>query len=413
MPPRVIIAGLGAMGSSAAHHLARRGVQVLGFDRFRIPHHQGSHHGLTRMIRLIYSEHPGYVPLLRRAYELWADLEREAGEKLLHITGGVYFGRRDAEFSTGAVTSAKQHGLAHAVLDRAAIAARHPQFRVPDDFVALHDPAAGFLLSERCIAAHARLARAHGAELHEEEPILDWHADARGVRVTTARATYEADRLILTAGAWTPKLLLPLPDGSEGRGEGSAFSVSSAAKHTSVLPTLTVTRQTLCWVRPRNSAPLALGTLPVWAVTLDGSHVYYGFPICPAGGDGFKLALHAPGPPTDPDTLDRTPQPNDDAGIQSFLKSHIPDAAGPTIATRVCMYTSTPDQHFIIDRHRAHADTGNVIIASPCSGHGFKFSSVIGEVLADMATLANTRQDIAFLSLQSSALRRNSHSPGT
>jgi sarcosine oxidase len=254
------------------------------------------------------------------------------------------------------------------------LAARFPLFQPPAGSIAIFDPAAGYLFPHRAIAAHLALARAHGADLHANEPVLEWHADGRGVRVRTTAREYQAGKLVLAGGAWMPRLLgpqAPLP--------------------------LTVTRQTLCWVEPPDPAPLTLGRFPVWAMTLDGSTLYYGFPITPdgAGGPGFKLAHHAPFTPFDPDSSDRSPRPLDVEPPLAFLRNHLPAALGPVNDVQVCLYTSTPDEHFVVDFHPQHR---NVVIASPCSGHGFKFATLIGEVLADLAQHGATRHDIAFLS---------------
>jgi sarcosine oxidase len=373
-----IIVGLGSMGSAAACHLARRGKNVLGLDRADPPHTLGSHGGLTRMTRLVYAEHPDYVPLLQRANDLWRRLESDTGQTILHITGGVYIGPESSLYISGAVESAARHNLPYELLEGSALAARFPWFRAPARSVAIADPGAGFLFPHRAIAAHLQLARAHGAHLRTNEPVLDWHADERGVRVRTAQAEYTAEKLVLSGGAWMPKLL------------------ASNAGGKPVL-NLTVTRQTLCWVEPRDPAPFTLGRFPVWAFTLDGRTVYYGFPITPdgAGGDGLKLAHHAPLTQTDPDNDPRVATPADAADCTDFLRDHLPQGLGPVRDQQVCLYTNTTDEHFVVDLHPQHP---NVAIASPCSGHGFKFASVIGEILADLAESGATRHDIRFLS---------------
>lgn len=372
-----IIVGLGSMGSAAACHLARRGRHILGLDRDTPPHNLGSHGGLSRMIRLVYAEHPDYVPLLQRAYELWRQLESDAGQTLLHVPGGVYIGPETSRYISGAVDSATRHNLPYELIANRDIAARFPWFRTPKEAVAIADPAAGFLFPHRVMEAHLNLARTHGAELRTNESVLGWEADGRGVRVRTARATYTAEKLILAGGAWMPQLLTP-PGGKPALN-------------------LSVTRQTLAWVEPPDPQPFTLGRFPVWAFTLDGSTVHYGFPITPGGegGVGFKLAHHAPFTPVDPDTDPRTRQPGDEEPPLAFLRNHLPGALGPIRDIQVCLYTNTTDEHFVVDLHPEH---GNVVIASPCSGHGFKFASVIGEILADLAESGSTRHAIRFLS---------------
>ena len=370
-----ITVGLGSMGSAALYHLASRGRRVLGLDSFNPPHTMGSHGGLTRMTRLVYAEHPDYVPLLQRANDLWRDLERQTNQTILHTTGGVYIGPESSLYISGAIESATRHNLPYELLQGRDLAARLPWFRTPQGSVAIADPGAGFLFPHRAIEAHLNLARTHGADIHTGEPVLAWHADTRGVTVRTARAEYTADKLILSAGAWMPQLLTP-PAGKPALN-------------------LTVTRQTLCWVDPPDPAPFALGRFPVWAFTLDGRTVYYGFPMTPEGGAGLKLAHHAPDITTDPDTDPRATTPDDARSVLKFLQDHLPQGLGPVRDQQVCLYTNTQDEHFVVDLHPNHA---NVAIASPCSGHGFKFASAIGEILADLADSGAASHDIRFLS---------------
>ena len=366
----VIVVGVGAMGSSACYHLAARGARVLGLDQFDIPHSRGSSHGQSRMIRMAYYEHPDYVPLLRRAYELWDQIESETGQKLLHITGGVYMGPPDGEVVAGSLQSARQHGLAHELLDRPTLAKRFPQFRIPDEWAALYEDRAGFLLPERTVAAYAGAALRRGAELHAHEPVTAWRATGNRVRVQTPRDEYEADRLVFCGGPWSSKLLTDLG-----------------------VP-LVVTRQVMGWVWPRRPELFELGRLPVWAIEKSGG-LYYGFPMMP-DSPGFKLADHSFGTPTDPDHVAREVTPDDEKTFRPALARYVPEADGPTLAMRVCLYTHSPDHHFIVDRHPVHE---RVTVACGFSGHGFKFASVVGEVLADLALTGRTALPIAFLGL--------------
>lgn len=375
-----IIIGLGAMGSAAAAHLARRGGRVLGIEQFALGHSRGSSHGHSRMIRMCYYEHPDYVPLLRRAYELWRWTERTTGRPLLHITGGVYIGPPGSEAVNGAAVAAATHRLDHERLDRAALAARFPQFHVPEDHSGLFEPLAGYIVPEDAIEAHQSLARASGATLHENERVVSYRADGARVRVVTSRAEYDADRVVFACGAWATRVITDL--GIEVR----------------------ATRQILGWVRPGNPELFAPGTCPVWAIDCprdDGaggvrSGLYYGFPMNAGGTPGFKIARHAAGPTTDPDTDDFTPRPEDEADFRPALRAFMPDADGPLLSMRICMYENSPDGHFIVDRH---PKIPNVIIACGFSGHGFKFMPVIGEVLADMAIHGATRHPVGFLGL--------------
>jgi sarcosine oxidase len=367
----VIVVGVGAMGAAACYHLARAGVRVLGLEQFEIPHAKGSSHGYSRMIRLAYYEHPDYVPLLRRAYQLWAELEQNSGQKLLHLTGGIYMGRPDGGVVSGALSAARRHGLAHELLDRAKLAERFGQLSVPQDHVGVWEPQAGFLLPERTIAAHAEGALRAGAELHGHEAVAQWESDDGGVTVRTGRGEYRADRIIFCGGAWSGRLVRDL--GVE----------------------LLVTRQVLGWVWPKRPELFELGKLPVWAVEQPDGGLAYGFPMMP-DNPGLKIALHARGKPTEADRLVRDILPGDEDEVRGVARRYVPDGDGPLLALRVCMYTNSPDSHFIIDRHPRHP---RVIVACGFSGHGFKFSSVIGEVLADLARNGKTELPIGFLGL--------------
>jgi sarcosine oxidase len=363
----VIVIGVGAMGSSACFELARRGVRVLGIEQFDIPHALGSSHGQSRMIRSAYYEHPDYVPLLKRAYERWHELEKLSNQKLLHITGGIYIGPPDGEVVSQSLAAAKQHGLRHELLDAGSLAARYPQFRVPESWAALHEPQAGFLLPEAVIAAYATEALKAGATLHGRERVIEWSSNT----VVTDRGTYHAEHLIFCGGAWTGKLLHDLN------------------------VTLKVTRQSLAWVWPSAPADFALGKLPVWAIDHSPHALFYGFPMMP-DVPGVKAALHAAGDPTDPDQVDRTARPADEQLVRSLLRQYLPTADGPLLSMRTCMYTYSPDSHFIIDHHPDHK---NVTIAAGFSGHGFKFASVMGEILGDLAMHGSTKLPAQFLNL--------------
>ena len=368
----VIVVGVGAMGSSACYQLARRGLNVLGLDQFDIPNALGSSHGQSRMIRLAYYEHPNYVPLLKQAYELWDELESVSGEKLLHITGGIYIGPENGEVVGGSLRAARQHGLEHELLNHDELRRRFPQFRVPGEWVALHEPRAGFLRPERVVAAYAQAALRAGAEFHGREAVVEWGADAHGVTVQTTRAVYRADHLVFCGGPWSAQLLRDLQ-----------------------VPLL-VTRQVMAWVWPKEPELFALGRLPVWAIDNQDGTLHYGFPMS-SDVPGFKLAHHAPGDPTDPDRVMRDPLPGDEQTFRPVLREMIPAADGPLLSLKICLYTNSPDHHFIIDRH-PHIE--RVTIACGFSGHGFKFASVVGEVLADLATDGRTALPAQFLAME-------------
>lgn len=367
----VIVIGVGSMGAATCCHLAKRGVRVLGLEQFDIPNVLSSHHGQTRVVRKAYFEHPDYVPLLQCAYDGWEQIEREAGVTLLHRTGGVYMGLPDGDIIGGSLRAIDAHGLPHEKLTRDDLARRYPMFHVPDDFVGLIEADTGFVQPEQCVSALATLALRHGAKIHAREPIRDWRADASGVVVQTDRATYHADRLVVCGGAWSGRIL----------GEIGC--------------PLRVTRQVMGWVWPARPELFAYGGFPVWVIEAQRGGLHYGTPMLP-DRPGFKIAYHVPASPTDPDRVDRRVITGDEETFRPVLERFIPDANGPLLSLDVCLYTNTPDGHFILDRHPRHE---NVYIACGFSGHGFKFVPVIGQAMADLATHGRTDLPIGFLSL--------------
>ena len=365
-----IVLGVGGMGSAALWQLARRGQRVLGLERFDVPHEMGSSHGVTRIIRLAYYEHPSYVPLLKRAYELWRELEANAGEQLLYVTGGLDCGPPDSDVVQGSKLSCDLHGLEHEVLDAAETGRRWPGYRLPQSHVAVFQPEGGFLLPERCIVAHVAHAQALGAEVRARERVLGWEPTNDGVRVTTERATYEAARLVVTAGPWIRDQITPLRGLAEPE------------------------RQVLAWLQPSAPEKFALGRFPVFNGLFDEGR-FYGFPVF--GIPGFKFGLyHHLGEQVDPDAMEREPNARDEAVLRAFAEQYFPEGAGPTMALKSCIFTNSPDEHFTID---FHPDAPQVVFASACSGHGFKFCSVVGEVLAEMALDGATRHDVGLFRL--------------
>jgi sarcosine oxidase len=367
-----IVVGLGAMGSAATYQLAARGASVLGIEAFGRAHELGSSGGLTRIIRLAYFEHPDYVPMLRAAWEMWPEIEAEAGRgQLMQITGGLYIGRRGSAVLDGSLKSAETHGLAHDMLDAEEMARRYPALQLDPDMDGLHEPLAGILFPDKCIDAHLTLAERAGAELHFGEGVTSWSSDGSGFTVSTDAGTYRADKLVIAAGAWLPKLAPELE-----------------------LP-LTVERNVLFWYEPIASPEIfEPDRLPVWILEIDDEHAFYGFPNVP--GQGVKVARHHGGRPVDPDDVDREATDADEQPAREFMARYMPLANGVRLDSRVCMYTNTPDFNFILD---FHPDDERVIIASPCSGHGFKFSNVIGSILADLTLAGRSSFETGFLSL--------------
>jgi len=361
----VIIAGLGAMGSAAAFHLARRGVRVLGLDRYTPPHALGSSHGDTRIIREAYFEHPVYVPMVQRAFELWRELEQASCTALLTQTGGLMIGRPESELVAGARRSAEAHGLAHAILSASQVRARFPALHPQDDMMAVWEPRAGVLFPEACISATVAQARQHGATLSFAEPVQSFAAAGSDVRVSTTRGEYHAQQLIITAGAWVGSLLPTLD-----------------------LP-FRVERQVLHWFEAATDAELfAAERCPIHLWQFDGCRLFYGFPDF---GSGVKVAFHHDGELTTVERVRREVAPEEVAATRAVVRRFLPSADGPLRASIVCVYTNTPDGHFWIDHHPQHPQ---VLIASPCSGHGFKFAPVIGEVLADIVQGMPPRFDL-------------------
>jgi sarcosine oxidase len=364
----LIVLGLGGMGSAAAYQLARRGQRVLGLDAHPRGHTLGSSHGRSRIIREAYYEAPEYVPLVRRAYALWRDLESEAGRELLAITGGLNIDRPDGELVVGALESARRHGLSHEYLTSAEVGARFPGFRLTDDLVAVYEPNAGILHADACVGTHLEQAARHGADLRHGEPARRWAVDGAGVRVETDLGTYTAARLVIAAGPWASEVLSDLG-----------------------LP-LAVQRVVNVHFQPSRPELFAPDRCPVFICKLPEGQ-YYGLPSLP--GHGLKFGRHDGGQTCTPHTIRREVDSAEIESLRAVLDRYAPGASGPVNSTLTCMYTNTPDLHFVIDRHPRH---DQVVYACGFSGHGFKFASVVGEVLADLAVDGVTRHPIGFLS---------------
>ena len=364
-----VVVGVGGMGSAALYHLARRRKRVLGVERFDVPNDVGSSHGLTRIIRLAHFEHPSYVPLVRRAYELWRELEHEVGEQLLHVTGAIDAG---GDLYDGSVRSCREWDLPHELLDGRELRRRFPAFRLPDDLPVVLQPDGGFLVPERSIAGHAQAAGAHGAELRTGERVLGWEDVSDCVLVHAESGPIETDHLVLTAGAWSQEVARLPPD------------------------LVVAERQALVWFEPLRAELFSLGRFPVFNLEIDHEHLY-GFPV--HGVSGFKAGRYDRGGQraADPEGLSRIPEPHDEATLRPLIERYFPDGAGPTMDVRICPFEVSRDEDFIIDRH---PESERVVLAAGFSGRGFKFCSVVGEILADLALDGETRHDIGRLRLQ-------------
>jgi sarcosine oxidase len=366
----VIILGTGGVGSAATYHLARRGAKVLGIDQFPGGHDRGSSHGETRVIRQAYFEHPDYVPLLLRAYDLWRDLEQQAGVDLLHQVGLLQVGPPDGCVVHGVLEAARLHGLKVESLAGEEVARRFPGFRAPAGTVGVFEPAAGYLRVERCVLTHLAAAKSHGADFHFGAIAKVWKTDGAGVRVVTDQGEFTAGELIITAGPWAPQLLSDIR-----------------------IP-LTVRRKHLYWFPTSDTAYHESRGCPTYLYELPHG-VYYGFPQIDELG--VKVAEHSGGavvndPTNDPRPLDAT----DLARVENFLQENLPGVGRPMQHRSVCFYTMSPDEHFLVDRHPAHQ---NVLFVAGLSGHGFKFTSVLGEALADLALDGTRKLPMGFLSL--------------
>ncbi|MFD4544278.1 N-methyl-L-tryptophan oxidase [Streptomyces bauhiniae] len=361
----VIVIGLGGMGSAAAHHLSARGARVLGLEKFGPVHNRGSSHGGSRITRQSYFEDPAYVPLLLRAYELYEELERATGRDVSLLRGGAMVGRPDSCTVSGSLRSATQWDLPHELLDAKEIRRRFPTLAPADDEVALFEAKAGLLRPENMVAAHLQLATRQGAELRFEEPVVRWEPYRDGVRVHTVENTYTAGQLVICPGAWAPWLLADLG-----------------------VP-ITVERQVMYWFQPTGgTGPFEPERHPIYIwENADGVQVY-GFPAIDGPERGAKVAFFRKGQHTTPETIDRTVHAHEVRAMADHMAGLIPDLPGTFLKAATCMYSTTPDEHFVIARHPAHPES--VTVACGFSGHGFKFVPVVGEILADLALAGST-----------------------
>ncbi|QWF82240.1 N-methyl-L-tryptophan oxidase [Amycolatopsis sp. CA-230715] len=363
-----IVIGLGGMGSAAAYRLARRGQRVLGIEQYAPVHNRGSSHGGSRITRQAYFEDPAYVPLLLRAHELWDEIEADSGRRIFGRCGGITVGKPDSRPFAGSLRSARQWDLPHEVLDADGLRERVPTMRPADDDVALYEPNAGFVVPEASVAAHLQLAKRAGADLRYEEKVVTWTSDPSGVRVGTAQNYYTADQLVLCPGAWAPELL-------------SGLGVP-----------LRVQRRVQYWFAPTGDPAAFLPERHPVFLWQDTGKLLYGFPAHNGPGEGVKIAFFGEGGDCTPDTIDRRVHAGEVAEIGAHAGARIPALPGRFLRAVTCMYTSTPDEHFVISRHPS---AERVVVACGFSGHGFKFTPVVGEVLADLVTEGGTAHPIS------------------
>ena len=363
-----VVVGLGAMGCATLFHLARRGCRVLGLEQYREGHELGSSHGDSRIIRETYFEHPLYVPLVQRAHVLWRELETISGKSLMRITGGLMIGPPDGMVVSGTLRSAREHSLPHEVLTAEQVHERFPAFEPARKLLAVFDPRAGHLDPDACNAAHMLAARAAGAEARFNEPVVEWIADGDAVSVHTRAATYETSHLVISAGGWTrglaPDLRLPLE----------------------------VERQSVFWFEPgETTKSYESDRFPIYAYEYKLGHICYGFPRLPRGVKASTM--HSGKIEPVPESVERTVKAEEVSSLRDALRPVLPQLAdAPVRESGVCLFTNTPDHDFIIDFHPRYP---RVLISSPCSGHGFKFASAIGELQADLLTTGKSRFDLS------------------
>ncbi len=371
----VIVLGIGGMGSAACASLARRGVRVLGLEQFGLVHDRGSSHGESRIIRKAYFEHPDYVPLLHRAYELWQTLEQSTGRTLFRPTGLILSGLPEGETIRGARLSAERYGIELQNLTSKEAERRFPGFAFPENHEIAFEPGAGTLLVEDCVRAQIDEAVGLGATIHDNESVIDWSSSGNSVRVVTNSGEYSAKSLIITAGAWASECL----------------------KDTAI--PLRVIRKFVGWFPcPADRFQAEQGSPTFFFELPQGT--FYGFPSL--DGATVKMAEHSGGEPVeDPNHVDRACHEGDLVRLQEFLGCHLPSLSPVPARHSVCLYTMTPDHHFVIDRHR---DWSNVVFAAGFSGHGFKFCPVVGEALADLVQKGSTALPIEFLSCNRDSL---------
>ena len=372
----IVVLGVGSMGSSTCYYLAKQGIKVLGLEQFDIPHESGSHAGQSRIIRKAYFEQGDYVPLLKRAYRNWKHLEKTTGTKVYFQTGLLYCGQPDDIMIKGVRESADKYKIKlHALSDKE-MKTRYPQLKIPANYEKLFEPEAGFLTPERAILLYTEQAIQHGAIIKTKVKVLEWKKIKSNIHLKTSVGDFSAKKLIITAGPWAGKMMPALSN------------------------KLHITRQTIAWMIPNKPSSFQLGKFPCWMITDDKrSGAFYGFPMLPVGTFngpvGLKLAHHYPGSVTDPDAVNRLPTKEDEADLIYILNKFFPGTYRVTHVMKTCMYTNTSDENFILDF--LHGYDKDVVIATGFSGHGFKFASVVGEIMSDLAIKGKTSLPIGFL----------------
>ncbi|HVU12302.1 MAG TPA: N-methyl-L-tryptophan oxidase, partial [Phototrophicaceae bacterium] len=368
----LIVIGAGVIGSATAYQAAKAGRRVLLLEQFAVDHQRGSSYGYSRIIRYAY-DHPYYVELAKDAFAAWDAFEQDAGETFYTRTGGIDFGTPSEPLLVKMMDSMSQVGIPYEVLSADELKELFPQFQLEDDMVALYQADAGLLRASKAVQANVRLAKQYGADMRDNSPVTSITPLADGVEVKTATDTFTADKLVMAPGAWLKPMLLPL---------GLDLPLQPIAPQENYFTPLVPDQFT-----PEH--------FPVWIGHLQAEYgqILYGLPS--VDGSGVKIGLHT-GPAIDPNVAERTPDAAVSAQMLDFAKRYMPQAAGGLQSSRVCLYTLTPDEHFVIDRHPEYAQ---IIVASCCSGHAFKFSPVLGSILSDLALKGETAHDLSLFSL--------------
>ncbi len=374
----VIVIGIGSMGSSACYHLARAGYKVLGLEKFKIGHENGAHTGQSRIIRKAYFEAPEYVPLLENAYTNWKELEEKTGEQLYYQTGLLYIGQPNNILIKGMKQSATLYKVPIELIAAKEIKKRFPAFRVPSGFDVVYEPGAGFIPPEKAIRLYAAQAQLAGAEIHIKENVMRWEMKGNHCIVTTGKREYKCNKLIITTGPWSAKMIPAVEN------------------------KLSITRQFIAWVKMKKEKTFDLGNFPCWMIADDERPgPYYGFPALPTDkfGEpgGMKMAHHFPGELVNPDQVNRQATPEDEKNIVDALEKYFPGSYETIHSSKTCLYANSPDENFIVDHLPGYDE--RVVIGCGFSGHGFKFVSIIGQILSDLAMKGKTEQAINFLKL--------------
>jgi len=363
----VAVLGVGGIGSAACYHLARTGLRVVGIEQFSIPHSRGSSHGVTRILREGLHENETYVPLVRRALELWRELEKISGTQLFYQTGSLDIGLPESSIVIGSLNSCRRWSIPHEMFAAGELRRRYPVLRIYDEMVAIFQPNSGFVLAEGSITAHVNGACDHGAEIHGHEKMIDWDANGAGYTIQTTHDRYEVGQIVFTVGAWASKVAGP---GVQVRPE----------------------RAVLGWFQPKeNAARFGFGSLPVWIIdSPDGGH-FYGLPVF--GIPGFKLGrLSRNLDEVDPDLPLLEPDSRDEQDLRQFLEKHFPDANGSLLSMQTAFFEHSPDRHFIIGEL---PDFPGAWVIAGLSGHGFKYASALGELAKDLLVRRKSGYDLA------------------